>query len=100
MTLNADQRKKLDLMRVSAVRLKLQYAGPGEGSVVPGLLDGMVLRGDVEGWLAEQDDRADQLQANTLWWAKAATVVGVIFGLLGIVVAIAIAVVQLRVPSH
>jgi hypothetical protein len=35
-----------------------------------------MLRSDVEDWLASQDralrDRAEKLQRDTLWWAKAA----------------------------
>jgi hypothetical protein len=46
-----------------------------------------MLRGDVEAWLAGQDKaarkRAEKLQEDTLWWAKAAawlSGVGIIVG--------------------
>ena len=63
------------------------YASAGSGSVVPGLGDGKMLRSDVEVWLAEKDEaarkRAEKLQEDTLWWAKAAawlSGIGIIVG--------------------
>jgi|SRR6516162_303283 len=65
---------------------------PAPGAVVPGLGNGMMLRGDVAEWVAEKDrelQRAQtQLQESTLLWAKVAAWVGVA----GTVVAIIIAV--------
>jgi hypothetical protein len=50
---------------------RLRGADPGPRSIVPGLGDGKMLRGDVEGWLAERDKahRDEKLQ-DTLWWAR------------------------------
>lgn len=56
------------------------------------LLDGMVLRGDVEEWIAERNAAADRLQSQTLWWAKAAAWIAGLIGIVGIVVAVLIAV--------
>jgi len=74
MPLTPEQRAELERLTVS-------------GSVVPGLGNGMMLRADVAGWVAEKDEEQAQLQASTLFWAKVAAWVGVA----GIVVAIIIA---------
>jgi len=87
MPLTPEQRAELERLTVSYVRQQLPYAGPGRGSVVPGLGNGMMLRADVAGWVAEKDEEQAQLQASTLFWAKVAAWVGVA----GIVVAIIIA---------
>jgi hypothetical protein len=85
--LTSDQVRELERRGVDNVRERLRYAGAGAGSIVPGLGDGKMLRGDVEVWLAEQDKaarkRAEKLQEDTLWWAKAAawlSGVGIIVG--------------------
>jgi len=76
MALTADQLRELERLTADIVRQRLPYAGAGAaaGSIVPGLADGKMLRGDVADWLARQDralrDRA--VQRDTLWWAKAA----------------------------
>ena len=87
MALTSDQVRELERLGVDNVRERLRYAGAGAGSIVPGLGDGKMLRGDVEVGLAEQDKaarkRAEKLQEDTLWWAKAAawlSGVGIIVG--------------------
>jgi hypothetical protein len=60
-------------------------------ALVPGLLDDNQLRGDVEDWLAERNRQSDKLQAETLWWAKAAAWIAGAFGVIGTVVAIGVA---------
>jgi hypothetical protein len=87
MALTAEQRAELERLTVSYVRQQLPYAGASPGSVVPGLGNGMMLRADVAGWVAEKDQEQAQLQVSTLFWAKVAAWVGVA----GIVVAIIIA---------
>jgi hypothetical protein len=88
MALSDADRAELNRLGIENVKLKLSYAGPGSGSVVPGLGPGFgMTRGDVENWLAEQDREAAKRQVDTLWWAKAATWIGAV----GILVAIAIA---------
>jgi hypothetical protein len=76
MALTPGQVSELERLGVDNVRERLRYADPGGGSIVPGLGDGKMLRSDVEGWLGEQDKaarkRAEKLQEDTLWWAKAA----------------------------
>ena len=87
MALSFDQVRELERLGVDNVRERLRYAGAGSGSVVPGLGDGKMLRSDVEVWLAEKDEaarkRAEKLQEDTLWWAKAAawlSGIGIIVG--------------------
>ncbi len=88
MALSESDRAKLDRLGIENVKLKLTYAGPGPGSLVPGLGPGLdMTRGDIEEWLAEQSRRAAKQQDDILWWAKAATWVAAV----GILVAIAIA---------
>ena len=67
MPLTPEQRAELERLTVSYVRQQLPYAGPGPGSVVPGLGNGMMLRADVAGWVAEKDEEQAQLQASTLF---------------------------------
>jgi hypothetical protein len=91
MPLSRADRAELDRLGVENVRLKMAYAGPGPGSVVPGLASPSgqwMTRSDVEDWLAEQGRKAERQQAAILWWAKAAAWVGAA----GIVVAIVVAV--------
>jgi hypothetical protein len=87
MALTPDQVRELERLGIDNVRERLRYAGPGGGSIVPGLGDGKMLRSDVEGRLGEQDKaarkRAEKLQEDTLWWAKAAawlSGIGIIVG--------------------
>ena len=87
MPLKFDQACELERLGMDNVRERLRYAGASPGSIVPGLGDGNMLRGDVENWLAERDkalrERAEKLQQDTLWWAKAAAWVagaGIIVG--------------------
>jgi hypothetical protein len=88
MSLSLSDRTELDRLGIDNVRLKIAYAGPGPGSVVPGLGPGFgMTRSDVEEWLAEQSRDASRLQLNILWWAKAAAWIS----LFGIVVAMVIA---------
>jgi hypothetical protein len=47
-------------------------------------------RSDVEVWLFDKDQAAQQLQLDILWWAKAAALIAA----LGIVVMIVMAIVQ------
>lgn len=89
MPLSPTDRVELDRLTVENVRLKLAYAGPGPGSVVPGLGPGFgMTRGDVEDWLAEQSRAATTLQSKILWWAKAAAWVGAVGILVGIAIAV------------
>jgi hypothetical protein len=86
MTLSVADRAELDRLGIENVKLKLGHAGPGSGSVVPGLGAGFgMTRGDVEDWLG--GPRGTKQRVDTLWWAKAATWIGAV----GILVAIAIA---------
>jgi hypothetical protein len=91
MPLTFEQRKECEHLGPDNVRRQLAYAGAGAGSIVPGLGDGMMLRGDVQEWLAEIErkntEEQKQATANTLFWAKVAAWAGII----GIVVTIVIA---------
>jgi hypothetical protein len=98
MTLKAEHRAELERLGIENVRQRLNYAGAGSGSIVPGVGDGRVLRSDVENWLAQEEvsraRRSMELQESTLWWAKAATGATIILGITGIVVAVIIALLQ------
>jgi len=86
----------LERLGAENVRQRLDHAGPGGGAEVPGL---EMTRSDVEAWLAGEDRATVKLQAErqaqTLWWAKAATVIAGA----GIVVSIIIAVVGYIWPA-
>ena len=62
MALTPAQLAAVEVLNVEDLRRRLAYAGPGRGSVVPGLGDGMILRGDVEDWLAEHGKKAGKAQ--------------------------------------
>jgi hypothetical protein len=91
MPLTFEQRKECQRLGPDNVRRQLAYAGPGAGSIVPGLGDGMMLRGDVQEWLAEIErkntrgteagDREHIVLGKVAAWA----------GIIGIVVPIVIA---------
>jgi hypothetical protein len=81
--------EELERLTPDYVRSKLTFAGAGLGATVPGLGNGMMLRGDVEDWLAERDRESAKRQADTLffyttaaWMAGLALVVATIFALL------------------
>jgi hypothetical protein len=96
MTVAPEQRAELERLGVENVRQRLDHAGSGAGSVVPGLGPSFdMTRGEVEEWLAEKSQEATKLQLNILWWAKAAAWIG----FAGILVAIAIAAVPYLWPS-
>jgi hypothetical protein len=62
MALTPEHRAALDGLAVEDIRRQLAYAGPGRNSAVPGLGDGMMLRGDVEDHLFERQKTADKAQ--------------------------------------
>ena len=81
--------EELELLTPDYVRSKPTFAGAGLGATVPGLGNGMMLRGDVEDWLAERDRESDKREADTLffnkaaaWMAGLALVVATVFALL------------------
>jgi hypothetical protein len=71
MPLTPAQLAMLNKLGAANVRPRLQYAGAGSGSAVPGISSPDPSRIDVEEWLAEKDREASRLQADTLWYAKA-----------------------------
>jgi hypothetical protein len=91
MPLTFDQQRECERQGPDNARRQLAYAGANPGSVVPGLGDGMMTRGDVQEWLAEIERKSAEEQkeatASTLFWAKVAAWAGII----GIVVTIVIA---------
>jgi hypothetical protein len=91
MPLTFDQQRECERQGPDNVRRQLAYAGANPGSVVPGLGDGMMTRGDVQEWLAEIERKSAEEQkeatASTLFWAKVAAWAGII----GLVVTIVIA---------
>src|SRR5262249_30432656 len=87
MSLSDADREELERVGPENVRSKLAYSGTGRGATVPGLGKGMMLRGDVEDWLAERVRESAKLEADTLFFTKAAFWIGG----LGLLVAIIIA---------
>src|SRR5262249_27279333 len=86
MSLSDADREELERVGPENVRSKLAYAGTGRGATVPGLGKGMMLRGDVEDWLAERVRESAKLEADTLFFTNAAFWIGG----LGLLVAIII----------
>ena len=94
MPLSANDRAELDRLGIENVRLKLAYAGPGAGSVVPGCGPGFgMTRGNVEEWLAEQlalAEKRDRQRFETIrGWTIAAAVAGIVAAVGGAIAAIA-----------
>jgi hypothetical protein len=92
MPLTPAQLAILNKLGASNVRPRLQYAGAGSGSAVPGISSPDPSRIDVEEWLAEKDREASKLQTDTLWYAKAAFWGTISVGVAGIIVTILAAV--------
>jgi hypothetical protein len=77
MALSPNDRAELDRLGADNVRHRLSYAGPSKSAVISVLGPGFgMTRGDVEEWLTEKSQEITKLQLNILWWAKAATWVG------------------------
>jgi hypothetical protein len=72
MPLSDADSEELQRLAPDKIRSKLASAGAGRGTTVPGLGDGMMLRGDVEDWLAERDRESAKREADTLFFNKAA----------------------------
>ena len=72
MPLSDADSEELERLAPDKIRSKLASAGAGRGATVPGLGDGMMLRGDVEDWLAERDRESAEREADTLFFNKAA----------------------------
>jgi len=77
MALSEEQRRELDRLTIENVRPKLAYSAAEREAVVPGLGDGMILRGDVEDWLAEMARLDAKERAATLRWARIAGWAGI-----------------------
>ena len=72
MPLSDADSEELERLAPDKIRSKLASVGAGRGATVPGLGDGMMLRGDVEDWLAERDRESAKREADTLFFNKAA----------------------------
>jgi len=78
MPLSPSDRAELGRLGADNVRHRLSYAGPSRDAVITSLGPGFgMTRGDVEEWLAEKSQEDSKLKHDILWWAKAATWVGV-----------------------
>jgi hypothetical protein len=88
MPLTPAQVDMLNKLGAPNVRRRLQYAGAGSGSLVPGLSSPDPSRIDIEEWLAQRDREASKLQTDTLWYAKAAFWGTISVGIAGIIVTI------------
>jgi hypothetical protein len=65
MTLSPEQRAACERAGVEEVRAKMAYAGPGDGTVVPGLGDGLITRKDAACWIKEQ---REIITLKPSWW--------------------------------
>jgi hypothetical protein len=72
MPLSDADSEELERLAPDKIRSKLASAGAGRDAIVPGLGNGMMLRGDVEDWLAERDRESAKREADTLSFNKAA----------------------------
>jgi hypothetical protein len=72
MPLSDADSEELERLAPDKIRSKLASAGAGRNAVVQGLGNGMMLRGDVEDWLAERDRESAKREADTLSFNKAA----------------------------
>ena len=94
MALTPSQQVALDSLSTEDIRRQLSYVGPGTGTVVPGIADGMILRSDVPAYLVERDEQTAQVQRRrdfrrtlAIW----ASVAGIIVGMAGFIAGIILA---------
>lgn len=87
MPLTPELRAKLDRLGLTEVLLHYERADPHNYRSTLTTLEGAPARGDVGEWIAEKEREATHIVAQTLFWAKAAALIGVF----GVVVAIIIA---------
>jgi hypothetical protein len=73
MALSPDHRAAVEKLGVENVRRLLAYA---PGAVVPGIGDGMALRGDVQDWLFEQEGRTARAPRRRDFWQRVGIAVG------------------------
>jgi hypothetical protein len=79
MALRPDQDAELRRLNVEGIRQQLTYAGPGRNAVVPGLGDGMMLRGDVEEHVAKRERKATR---RLIWTNTALAIIGIVIAIL------------------
>jgi hypothetical protein len=82
MPLSESEQAELKRLSPRIVEAKLQKAGASPYAVVPGLGNGLMLRGDVEDWLAQQYRRSSRLKklgALFTFAVTVATILGMIF---------------------
>ena len=79
MALRPDQDAELRRLTVEGIRQQLTYAGPGRNAVVPGLGDGMMLRGDVEEHVAKRERKATR---RLIWTNTALAIIGIVIAIL------------------
>jgi hypothetical protein len=87
-------RVALDSPSTEDIRRCLSYVGAGAGTVVPGIADGMIVRGDVLAYLVERDEQTAQVQRRRDFRQKLAKwvgVAGIIVGIAGVIAGIILA---------
>ena len=72
MPLTPAQRAELEEHGATSIRFKLTQYGAGRGADISGFKSGIITRGDIEDWLAEEAQREQVQQALTLRWAQIA----------------------------
>jgi hypothetical protein len=70
---HGSHRAAVEKLGVENVRRLLAYA---PGAVVPGIGDGMALRGDVQDWLFEQEGRTARAPRRRDFWQRVGIAVG------------------------
>jgi hypothetical protein len=95
MALTPAQRATLDSLSTEDIRRHLSYVGPGTGTVVPGIADGVIPRSDVLAYLAKRDEQDAQVQRRrdlrqklAIWISVAGLIVGIAGVIAGIVLAL------------
>jgi hypothetical protein len=85
MPLSPEHRAFLDQKGLEAVRVKLGAYGPGSEVQVGFSRDVIIVRADIEQWLAEKNAAMERREAAVLRWARIAGVAAVL-GLIATVV--------------
>jgi hypothetical protein len=66
----------------------LSYAGPGLGSVVPGIGDGMAPRADVLAYIFERDEKEERPQRGRQKWAIGIAAISLFISIMSLAVAV------------
>jgi hypothetical protein len=88
MALTPAHRAALDSLSREDIRRQLGYAGPGMGSVVPGIGDGMALRAVVLEYLVERDEKEERPLRRRQKWAIGIAAISLFVSIMSLAVAV------------